>query len=314
MNIPTPVLYAIGAIFALLILATAIVWWIGRSKPGEASTELMLRVKSWWFMIGVFTFAMVIDRAISTIFLGFISYMALKEYFSLIPTRRKDRLVLLFAYLAVPIQFYWAHTGWYAMFIVFIPVWMFLFMPMVMVFQGQTEGFLRAVGTVTWGLMMTVFTLSHTAMMLSDGDASNGVAGGAGLLLFLVFMTQFNDVAQFTWGKLFGKRAIVPSVSPKKTWEGFVGGAISTACLAAIVGPYLTIMPWLWAAAAGAMIAVAGFIGDVNMSAVKRDLHVKDSGGLIPGHGGILDRVDSLTYAAPIFLHFFYYFFVGGRA
>jgi phosphatidate cytidylyltransferase len=313
MNIPTPVLYAIGAIFGLLALATALVWWIGRKRPGEASTELMLRVRSWWVMIGVFTVAMVIDRMISTIFLGFIAYLALKEYFSLIPTRRIDRLVMLFAYLAVPIQFYWAHIGWYGMFAVFIPLWMFLFLPMIMVLQGQTEGFLRAVGTVSWGLMMTVFTLSHTAMMLTEGDVTNGVAGGAGLLLFLVFMTQFNDVAQFTWGKLFGKRAIVPSVSPKKTWEGFLGGAISTACLAALVGPYLTVMPWLWSAAAGAMIAVAGFIGDVNMSAVKRDLQVKDSGGLIPGHGGILDRVDSLTYAAPIFLHFFYYFFVGGR-
>jgi len=314
MNLPMPVLYAIGAIFAVLIVATIIVWWIGRNKPGEGATELMLRVKSWWIMIGVFTLAMVIDRAIATILLAFVSYLALKEYFSLIPTRRVDRLVLLFAYLAVPIQFYWAYIGWYDMFVVFIPVWMFLFVPMVMVLLGQTEGFLRAVGMMSWGLMMTVFTLSHAAMLLVGADFDNGEAGGAGLLLFLVALTQFNDVAQFTWGKLTGKHAIVPSVSPKKTWEGFVGGAITTAAVAALVGPFLTIMPWHWSAAAGAMIAVAGFIGDVNMSAVKRDLKVKDSGGLIPGHGGILDRVDSLTYAAPVFLHFFAYFFVGGRA
>jgi len=156
---------------------------------------------------------------------------------------------------------------------------------------------------MSWGLMMTVFTLSHTAMLLIGSDAHNGNAGGPGLLLFLVALTQFNDVAQFTWGKLTGKHAIVPSVSPKKTWEGFVGGAVTTAAVAALIGPFLTVMPWYWSAAAGAMIAVA----------VKRDLKVKDSGGLIPGHGGILDRVDSLTYAAPVFLHFFAYFFVGGR-
>ncbi len=313
MSVPAPVLNAILGIFALLIVATGIVWLIDRKRAAPEPSELTQRVRSWWAMIAIFTFAIVIDRAISTIFLGIISYLALKEYFSLIPTRRIDRLVLLFAYLAVPIQFYWAHIGWYDMFVVFIPVWMFLFLPMVMVLQGQTDGFLRAIGTMTWGLMMTVFTLSHTAMMLAEGNTSNGVAGGAGLLLFLVFLTQFNDVAQFTWGKLTGRHPIIPKVSPKKTWEGFLGGAVTTACLAALVGPYLTIMPWHWSAAAGAMIAVAGFIGDVTMSALKRDLKVKDSGGLIPGHGGILDRVDSLTYAAPVFLHFFYFFFVGGR-
>jgi phosphatidate cytidylyltransferase len=128
-------------------------------------------------------------------------------------------------------------------------------------------------------------------------------------LLFLVALTQFNDVAQFTWGKLFGKHKIVPKVSPKKTWEGFLGGFVSTIIAAAIAGPFLTPLPFYYAAIAGAVIAIAGFLGDITISAFKRDLGVKDSGGLIPGHGGILDRVDSLTYAAPVFTHFVRYFF-----
>ena len=268
MNIPSPVLYALLAIFGLLVIATSIVFFIDRNRTEPGRSELMLRVRSWWFMIGVFTVAMVIDPVISTVFLGFISFLAFKEYLSLIPTRRIDRLVLLFAYLSIPVQFYWAHIGWWDMFVIFIPVWMFLFLPMVMVLLGQTDGFLRAVGTLSWGLMMTVYTISHTAMLLHF-DGYTHAAGGAGLLLFLVFMTQANDVMQFVWGKLTGKHAIVPSVSPKKTWEGFLGGAVTTACLAAIVGPYLTMMPWGWSMAAGAMIAVAGFIGDVNMSAVE---------------------------------------------
>ncbi len=314
MSVSEHVWWAIAVIFALLSLASLIAYRLSNTRPGRSSDELTLRIKSWWFMIGIFTVAIVIDRAISTIFLGFIAYLALKEYFSLIPTRRIDRIVILFAYLSVPVQFYWAHTGWYGMFVIFIPVWMFLFLPMIMVFKGQTDGFLKAAGTVSWGLMMTVFTLSHAAMMLTEGDRHNGTAAGAGLLLFLVFTAQFNDVAQFTWGKLTGKKAIVPGVSPNKTREGFIGGAITTMLIAALTGPYLTVMPLLWSALAGIVIAMAGFVGDVTMSAVKRDLNVKDSGGLIPGHGGILDRVDSLTYAAPVFLHFFYYFFVGGRA
>ena len=260
-------------------------------------------------MIGAFTLAMLSSRTVAIVFLAFISYLALKEYLSLIPTRRIDRGVLLFAYLAIPLQFYWAAIDWYGMFIVFIPVWMFLFFPALMALRGETQGFLRAVGTLSWGLMMTVFTLSHMAMLLVSGDAVNPIAGGLGLLFFLVMLTQFNDVAQYTWGKLTGRHKVTPTVSPKKTWEGLVGGIATTTLLAALIGPYLTPMDWRWSALAGLIIGISGFLGDITMSAMKRDLGVKDTGGLIPGHGGILDRVDSLTYAAPVFTHFLRYFF-----
>ena len=301
---------ALVALFAVLAGATVLVRFI---SP-DPQSELRQRMLSWWVMIGIFAVVMVIDRVVATIFLGLIAFLALKEYLSLIPTRRIDRFVLLWAYLAIPVQFYLAHIGWYGMFIVFIPVWMFLFFPMLMTLMGETKGFLTAVGTLSWGLMMTVFALSHTAMLLGLDPAIPVAAGGAGLLLFLVVATQFNDVAQFTTGKLFGRHPIVPKVSPKKTWEGFLGGLAATILLSAAMGPYLTVMDWRWSAIAGAMIAVAGFCGDITISAVKRDLGVKDASHLIPGHGGILDRIDSLTYAAPVFFHFYFYFFFYGFA
>ncbi|WP_280138515.1 phosphatidate cytidylyltransferase [Methyloceanibacter methanicus] len=102
---------------------------------------------------------------------------------------------------------------------------------------------------------------------------------------------------------------MTPRVSPKKTWEGLIGGVLTTVALGTVLGPYLTPMDAPWSALAAAVVGVSGFLGDINISAVKRDLGVKDAGGLIPGHGGILDRVDSLTYAAPAFFHFFRYFF-----
>ena len=308
----TRVVWAIGVIYAILIAATVIVAVLKVRAPGEATTQLSRRVTSWWFMITVFAIAILIDRVVSTVFLGFVTFLALKEYYSLIPTRRVDRLILLFAYLSIPAQFYFAHENRYGLFLTFIPVWMFLFFPMAMTLAGKTTGFLNAVGTLSWGLMITVFALSHTAMLLSTGPEA-GPAGGAGLLLFLVALTQFNDVAQFTWGKLIGARKIIPKVSPNKTWEGFLGGLLTTTACAAIVGPYLTPMSAAWSAGAGAMIAIAGFLGDVTISAFKRDLGVKDSGGLIPGHGGILDRVDSLTYAAPVFYHAMHFFIFSGR-
>ena len=306
------VFYAICAIYTVLIVASIIVAVMRRRSPGAANAELAQRIQSWWFMITVFTIAILTNRVVSTVFLGFMAFLALKEYLSLIRVRRVDRQILLIAYLTIPVQFYFAHMYSYGLFLTFIPVWMFLIIPMTMTLVGKTEGFLNAVGTVSWGMMITVFALSHTAMLLASGPNA-GPAGGAGLLLFLVALTQFNDVAQFTWGKLFGNRKILPKVSPKKTWEGFLGGLATSMVVAALVGPYLTPLDSFWSAAAGGMIAIAGFLGDVTISAFKRDLGVKDSGGLIPGHGGILDRVDSLTYAAPVFYHAIHFFVLSGR-
>ena len=176
-----------------------------------------------------------------------------------------------------------------------------------MTLAGHTEGFLRAVGLLSWGLMITVFSLSHTAMLLSFG---NKLGYAAGPLLFLVALTEFNDVAQFTWGKLFGRHKIIPKVSPKKTWEGFIGGVLTTALVAYFRRALSDAdADRCGRRAAGAMIAGTGFLGDVTISACKRDLGVKDASNLIPGHGGILDRVDSLIYSAPVFYHLLHYFY-----
>lgn len=312
-GIPENVVYATAGIYAVLIAASLIELALEWRGPEGKYQELADRTRSWWWMIGAFTFATLVNRTVAIVFLGFISFLALKEYLSLIPTRRIDRGALFLAYLSIPLQFYWAGIDWYNMFIVFVPVWMFLIFAAYMTLKGETSGYLRAVGTLTWGVMLTVFALSHMAWLLVAGNHENPIAGGVGLLFFLVVLAQFNDVAQYCWGKLLSKiletHQVTPKVSPKKTWEGLIGGVATTTAVAALIGPYLTPMDHVWSALAGAVIGVAGFLGDVNMSAVKRDLGVKDAGGLIPGHGGILDRVDSLTYAAPAFVHFFRYFF-----
>ncbi|ODA66224.1 Phosphatidate cytidylyltransferase [Methyloligella halotolerans] len=246
LDIPLPVLYGLAGIYALLVAASLIVAVMRRRDGSGRHQELVDRTKSWWWMIGAFTVCVVLNQTVAIVFLGLISYLALKEYLSLIPTRRIDRSVLLYAYLAIPIQYYWAAIDWYGMFVVFVPVWMFLFFPIVMALRGETEGYLRAVGTLSWGLMMTVFTLSHMAMLLVAGDAENPMAGGLGLLLFLVVLTQLNDVAQYVWGRMLGRHKVTPTVSPNKTWEGLIGGVATTIVLAGAIGPYLTPMDMVW--------------------------------------------------------------------
>ena len=301
------VLWALGGVVAVLVLASLVVTGIVWRNRDKDYTELKQRTQSWWVMVGVFFGAMLLSPTAAVVFFAFVSFLALKEYLSLIPTRRADRRVLFWAYLAIPIHYTWVGMGWYGMFIIFIPVYMFLLMPLRMVIIGETEGFLRAAGTLHWGLMTTVFSLSHMAFLLVLPADKNPAGGGAGLVLYLVFLTQFNDVAQYTWGKLMGKHKVIPKVSPKKTWEGLVGGNLTTLLLAILIAPYLTPFSLWESVGAGLIIGLFGFIGDVTISALKRDLGVKDSGNLIPGHGGILDRVDSLTYTAPLFFHFVYY-------
>jgi len=191
------------------------------------------------------------------------------------------------------------------MFIIFIPVYMLMLIPVRMVLHGQTEGFLRAAGTIHWGLMITVFTLSHIAYLLQLPET--GGAAGASLVLFLVLVTQFNDVAQYTWGKLFGRHKVMPTVSPNKTYEGLLGGMATSFLLVYLLAPQLTPLTRNESLVAGFFLPLAGFLGDVSVSAIKRDIGVKDSGSSIPGHGGVLDRVNSLTFTAPLFFHFLRY-------
>jgi phosphatidate cytidylyltransferase len=303
------VLWALGGVLTLLVLATVVVAALGRMRPERNDAELRLRVRSWWFIVGVVAVVLALSRNAAIAFLGFVSFLALKEYLSLIPTRRADRRVLFWAYLAIPVQYWWVADGWYGMFVIFIPVYVFLFLPFRMVVAGEVQGFLRAVGTLHWGLMTTVYSLSHTAFLLALPDVAARGAGGEGLLVYLLLLTELNDVAQYVWGKSLGRRRIVPTVSPNKTWEGFLGGVATTTVVGLALSPVLTPFTPLHGAAAGLIIAVTGFAGDVTISALKRDLGVKDSGTLIPGHGGILDRIDSLTFTAPLFFHFTRYFY-----
>ncbi len=310
LGLPEEIFFALCVIGGVLITASLIVFILTKLKPQNDFNSLAQRVKSWWVMAVVFTLAILMSEKVSIVFFGLVSFLALKEFFSLIPTRRADRRALFWGYLAIPLQYYWIHQEWYGLFIIFIPVYMFLFIPLRMVLIGQTDGYIKSVGTIHWGLMLTVFCLSHTAFLLIlKRNDFPGELPGIGLVLFLVIMTQLNDVFQFIWGKLFGRAKILPSVSPGKTWAGFIGGVLTCIIIAWVLGPFLTILDPKQSLISGFIIGVSGFFGDVNLSALKRDMNIKDSGSLLPGHGGILDRVDSLTYTSPLFFHFVYWSF-----
>ncbi|CAM7856317.1 phosphatidate cytidylyltransferase [Citrobacter freundii] len=297
---------SLAAIFALLLIATVVNGLLVWRRPGKDWRELTLRIRTWWVIIVLFSLAILSPHWLALTFFALVSFMALKEFLTLAPSRQTDRMPLLWMFIAIPINYWLIGINWYGMFVVFIPVYAFLFLPVRMVIAGDTQGFLRFVSQHHWSLMTTVFAFSHVAFLLVLPD--DGKQTGALLVLFLVGLTEFNDIAQYLWGKSIGRIKVMPKVSPNKTLAGLVGGVVTTTLMAAVLGPVMTPLNLPLSLLAGFIIGLSGFCGDVVMSAIKRDIGVKDSGTLLPGHGGILDRLDSLIFTAPVFFHFIRYF------
>lgn len=296
-------------VLGVLVVASAAVLALKRAKPEKDFSELSARVRAWWMMAAVFFAAILVSNRISLIFFGFLSFWAMKEYITLLKTRPADHHALVFTFLAIPIQYYWIAIGWYGMFIIFIPVYMMLALPARMVLSKDVSGFVASASQIQWGMMIFVFGLSHMAYLLTFEQVGPPPSNGRTLVLFLVFVVEMSDVLQYVWGKTIGRHKIIPAVSPNKTWEGFIGGVISATLLSLAIR-FLTPFSIAETLVVSLFITVAGFAGGAVMSAVKRDFGVKDFGQIIPGHGGMLDRVDSLCYAAPFFFHYVRYFYM----
>ena len=296
----------ISLIIGLLVTASLILFLVKKISPKTNISELVARTRSWWIMAGMFIGAVFISYNISYFFLAFLSFIAFRELYSVLGFREADRGALFWGILAIPIQYYLAYLAWYGAFIIFIPVVMFLVLPLRLVLKGDTHGITKSMALLQWILMLSVFGISHLAYLLSLPELPGFSSGGRGLLLFLVFLTEINDIMQFIWGKLLGRHKILPKVSPNKTWEGFLGGVISTTAIGYFLG-FLTPLSAPNVILVSALLAIAGFSGDVVISAIKRDKGIKDMGNSIPGHGGVFARIDSLSYTAPVFFHLVYY-------
>ena len=306
-NISGEIQIVIFIILAILVFSSVVLGIWGLFSKSKMLTELKTRTKSWWIMCTLFITATIISNVITYVCIGFLSFAALREFYSVIKLRKSDRAGMLWCYLAIPVQYYLAYRGWYELFIVFIPVFMFVWIPFILVLQGETKMIMSSMAGLPTSLMLCVFGLSHMAYLISLPEIDGFSAGGKGLLLFLIFITQINDVMQFIWGKLIGKHKILPKISPNKTWGGFIGGLISSVFIGYLMS-FLTPLNHWQVIVVSFFIAGVGFVGDVVVSAIKRDMGVKDMGQAIPGHGGVLDRIDSLALTTPIFFHLVYFF------
>jgi phosphatidate cytidylyltransferase len=310
--IDPPLLRLFGTVFGLLVVATGAAAVLNR-VVADAGTRVTLdnvnaRIRAWWVMALVFVASTLLGRTGSVLLFTTVSLLALREFRALGTTTCADRRTLLWAFfVATPLQYVLIWRGWYGLFAVLVPVYVTIFVAVRTALSGSTERFLERTATTQWAVMTCVYFVGYIPALLML-PVPGGPRANAALLFFLVLVVQLSDVLQYLWGRTLGRRRIAPHVSPNKTWEGFLGGVLSATAVGTAIYWATPFAP-AQAAAMALLAALMGFAGGLVMSAVKRDAGIKDYGTLIAGHGGVLDRIDSLCFAAPVFFHVTRYFF-----
>ena len=303
----------LGGIAALLTLASAIGWMLSRYVGGGAGRatvdNINARIRAWWIMALVFSISVTTGAIGSILLFTLISFLALREFVTIAPTNNSDHRTLFWCFFVVtPLEYALIWMEWYGLFSILIPVYVTIFVAIRTVLAGDTERFLQRTATTQWGLLVCVYFVSYAPALLMlripDYEHQN-----AKLMLFLVVVVQLSDVLQYVWGKSLGRRRIAPSISPNKTWAGFVGGTLCATAIGASIW-WATPFGPVQAALMAFVVTIMGFSGGLIMSAIKRDRGIKDYGSLIEGHGGVLDRIDSLCFAAPVFFHLTRFFYM----
>jgi len=312
--IDLPTMILIGSVIVLLGIATAIGRYLRRMPETTIDPGMVemfnARIRAWWLMCVILGAAFLFFNPVPTIILfGLVSFWALREFITLTPTRMGDHRALFWVFFFfTPLQYLLVGWGeqYYGIYSILIPVYAFLFIPARVAISGDPKRFLERTAKIQSGLMVCVYSLSYAPALFSlrlkdhKGDLWDGST--AGLLFFFIVVVQLNDVFQYAWGRLLGRRLIAPEINASKTWEGMFAGIASTTLVGMTLWWVTPFRPWE-AACMSLVIGVMGFAGSLTMSAIKRDRGVKDFGTLVQGHAGVLDRIDSLCFAAPVFFH-----------
>ena len=265
--------------------------------------------------------ALLVGRLGIVLLLGTASCIAWSELTRMFGARVADRPAIRAGYVLIILNYLVVLNGALSLFPFFLPIASLYVLAILLLVQGDSEGYIRSAGGLLWGLLFLGYGVSHAALLMVLPASSVGPMGPAGWFLFLVILTETDDIFQAVVGRMFGRHKrhrISPVISPNKTWEGFFGGMLVIVVLAPLIAPWLTslgqvpgplalsesLRPIVGPILIAILISIAGFFGDINMSAIKRDSGVKDSSKLLPGMGGVIDRVDSLTMTAPMYVYF----------
>lgn len=272
------------------------------------------RVTSWLTIFVLLIVALFLHKTVTVVLFGLVSFWALREFITMTPTRTGDHRTLFWVFLGfTPMQYILVGCDYHELYTIVIPVYASLFIPARIAFTSDHTGFLERAAKIQFGLLICVYALSHAPALLNLNLVTRNhsptpepwTGSPASLLFFFIIMVQFSDMLHFVWDRLFGKHVIAPTINATKTWEGLIGTACCTALAGLLLQQFLNVTPFTWYGAGfmGLIISVMASSGTMTMSAIKRDRGVKDYGTLVQGHAGVLDRIDSICFAAPIFFH-----------
>lgn len=257
----------------------------------------------WLVMVPALALSLFAGRVAAIVFFTLVALVAFNEFARATGLHRDLTMsftgiagILAVAVAALaPAPLTGAH-GSYGLFMA-APLFVSLALMLAAILRNRPEGQLKAVALSLFGFLYIGWMFGHVAFLAN-------LANAYGYLLYLLFAVELNDVAAFTCGKLFGRRPLCARISPAKTLEGALGAVVISALFPFAVRFALPDFSALECLFAGLLVGIGGQLGDLSISIIKRDLGVKDMGRLIRGHGGMLDRIDSLLYAAPLFFHF----------
>lgn len=301
-----PFAWELAGIGTLLILATVLaqIARLRASEDAHATTidNLNARILAWWTMSALVALFSLGGSAGIVVLFALCSFSALREFMTLTAKRVADHWMIAASFFVVlPAQYLFVGLGWYGIYTVFIPVYAFLLLPILSALEGDRTDFLERIAESQWALMICVFCMSHVPALLTLDIP--GFEGRTILLVaWLVIVVQITDVLQYAGTKLFGRRKIAASLSRSRTWEGTAAGILCGGLIGGALWWITPFAPWQ-ATALALLVATVGMFGALVMNAIKRDRGVKDWGPMFAGHGGFIDRLDSVLFAAPIFFH-----------
>jgi len=294
--------YLLSLTFATLVTATAagqILRCVVRSDGARATVaNVNVRIGAWWVLYGAVGLPLVLGSGMAVAVFAVLSCLAVREFAALSGDRRPPCYSL---WMLTAIQYALIPAGWYEAAGMTIPLGGLFYFPLRAALRGDTDRFLERAAGAAWCLSACAYGVSHAPALLMLRIP--GYEGrNATLLFYYLLVVQSSDVLQYCWGKLAGRTPIAPRISPNKTWEGFLGGVFTSIVVGTLLYAATPFRP-LEAAGICAGITLAGFAGGLVMSAIKRDRGVKDFGTIVSGHGGVLDRLDSICFSAPLFYY-----------
>lgn len=292
--------------FCVLSFASLVFYIFKKLKPGIFAQNLVDRTNSWWIIYFFYILTFGINYETTLVGLLFVSFVAHRELISNLKFPLHSRRLILWSYLAIPIQYYFIYRGYFLLFLLFIPVLMFFLLVIRTILDDNTRDYLRIISHLHLSLMISTYAISHIAYMAQFPTIEAEKNIYQAIIFFIIFVTSLNDIFQFISGKIFKGKKLTPLISPNKTISGFVGGVLGSALFAYSLRDIMPLSA-TQTIIAGCVISVFGLLGDLNISAIKRNLNIKDMSNFIPGHGGVLDRIDSLSFTSVAYFYLLYY-------